>query len=79
MIRSLLLSLALAAPLALLLLLPGAAWRTLSAAAGALLVCLAALRLAQARIGGVTGDVFGFVVELCEATMLLIFVAWAHG
>ncbi len=32
------------------------------------------LRLAKSRIGGVTGDVFGMVVEIVEATVLLAFL-----
>jgi adenosylcobinamide-GDP ribazoletransferase len=43
-----------------------------------LLGCLTALgiyRLARVRLGGVTGDVFGFMVETVEAVILLIFVA----
>lgn len=38
-----------------------------------------ALRLARARLGGVTGDVYGLVVELCELMVLLVFAArpWA--
>jgi adenosylcobinamide-GDP ribazoletransferase len=34
-----------------------------------------ALRLARARLGGVTGDVYGLVVELCELMVLLVFAA----
>jgi adenosylcobinamide-GDP ribazoletransferase len=68
----------LVAPLALLVLM-GDIWRGVAASAAGAIACLAALRLAHARIGGVTGDVFGFVVELCEGTMLLLFVAFAHG
>lgn len=33
------------------------------------------LRLARARIGGVTGDVYGLVVEVCELMTLLVFAA----
>lgn len=33
------------------------------------------LRLSKSRIGGVTGDVFGMVVEVVETVMLLIFVS----
>jgi adenosylcobinamide-GDP ribazoletransferase len=32
------------------------------------------LWLAKARIGGVTGDVFGLVVEIVETTVLLVFL-----
>jgi adenosylcobinamide-GDP ribazoletransferase len=38
-----------------------------------------ALRLARARIGGVTGDVYGLVVELCELAVLLVFAARPWG
>jgi adenosylcobinamide-GDP ribazoletransferase len=46
-------------------------WRSLLSAALAGLACLGVLRLAQARIGGVTGDVYGAVVELSEIALLL--------
>jgi adenosylcobinamide-GDP ribazoletransferase len=39
------------------------------------LVALAAIRVARARLGGVTGDVLGLTVELCEAVVLLVFAA----
>jgi cobalamin synthase len=39
------------------------------------LVTALALRLARARLGGVTGDVFGLVVELSELTILLTYAA----
>jgi adenosylcobinamide-GDP ribazoletransferase len=48
--------------------------RTLIAAALAHLVYLAVIRLARARIGGVTGDVIGLAVELGEVAVLLSFV-----
>jgi adenosylcobinamide-GDP ribazoletransferase len=32
------------------------------------------LRLAKARIGGVTGDVFGMIVEIVEAAVLVAFL-----
>lgn len=47
----------------------------LAAAALATLTMLALVRLARARLGGVTGDVYGLVVEVCEVVMLLAFVA----
>jgi len=35
------------------------------------------LWLAKSRIGGVTGDVFGMVVEVVETVVLLVFSAGA--
>lgn len=66
-------TLAAAAVLPLLLLAVGAWWdlRSLFGAALSGLACLGVLRLAQARIGGVTGDVFGAVAELGEIAFLL--------
>ena len=40
----------------------------------ALLAAAAVLGLAYARINGVTGDVFGMLVEVTETTVLLIFI-----
>lgn len=60
-------------PLALLAL----GWpRTLLAAAAAHLLALAVIRLARARLGGVTGDVMGLTVELGETAVLLAFVVY---
>jgi adenosylcobinamide-GDP ribazoletransferase len=42
----------------------------------ALLVTGLLVRVARARLGGVTGDVFGLVVEMAELTVLLTY-AWA--
>jgi adenosylcobinamide-GDP ribazoletransferase len=65
-------ALALALSLALLLLgdwrVPVAILAAHGAAAGAVL-------LARARLGGVTGDVFGLVVEVSELAVLLIYAA----
>jgi cobalamin synthase len=36
---------------------------------------LALVRLARQRLGGVTGDVYGLVVEVSEVVLLLVFVA----
>jgi adenosylcobinamide-GDP ribazoletransferase len=47
----------------------------LVAAAPASLAALALVRLARQRIGGVTGDVYGLVVEVVETVMLLAFAA----
>ncbi len=65
-----------AALLPLLLLGPALWWqaRSLLGIALAALVCFAVLRLAQARIGGVTGDVLGAVVELTEIALLVAVV-----
>ena len=49
------------------------AWLTWPAVAASWLVCLGVVSLAHARIGGVTGDVFGAVVELSEIAILLVF------
>lgn len=49
-------------------------WRSLVGVAFSGLACLGVLRLAQARIGGMTGDVLGAVVELSEAAFLLAMV-----
>lgn len=64
-------------PLALIVvgLLFTGAWQTVIATALAHLVAIAAIRLARARLGGVTGDVFGLTVELAELTVLLTFAA----
>lgn len=48
--------------------------RTVLAALLAALVTFLILRLARARLGGVTGDVFGLVVEMVELAVLLAFV-----
>jgi adenosylcobinamide-GDP ribazoletransferase len=72
--RSLLLAAVLPAALALL-----GGPRAGLAAGLACVVALAILRLARARLGGVTGDVFGLVVELAELTVLLTFAASASS
>lgn len=50
-------------------------WRGLAGIAAALLAAVGLWRLAQARIGGVTGDVMGAVIELAELAVLLVFAA----
>lgn len=64
------LMLALAGPLALILL---GGWRALAAAACGHVVAFGLARLARARLGGVTGDVLGLIVELAELTVLLAY------
>lgn len=49
--------------------------RGLVGAALATLAMLALVRLARERLGGVTGDVYGLVVEVSEVVMLLVCVA----
>lgn len=49
-------------------------WRSLAGVALSGLACLLVLRLAQARIGGVSGDVYGAVVELSEIALLISMV-----
>ena len=58
-----------------LLLAGGALWPSLLAITVAGAAALAAVRLALARLGGVTGDVLGLVVEVSEISLLLAFVA----
>ncbi len=53
----------------------GDAWRTLAAVGGGALCAWGLRRLAQARLGGVTGDVYGLVVEVSETALLLVFAA----
>lgn len=50
-------------------------WRSLAAVAAAHVVALGAIAVARHRLGGVTGDVFGLVVELGELAILLAFAA----
>ncbi len=50
-------------------------WRALMAVVVAGLVTVAIVGLARARLGGVTGDVFGLTVELTELAALLVFAA----
>jgi adenosylcobinamide-GDP ribazoletransferase len=59
------------------LLLIGGGWqngRTVLAALLASLVVFFILRLARSRLGGVTGDVYGLVVEMAELMVLIAFV-----
>ncbi|MEX1019304.1 MAG: adenosylcobinamide-GDP ribazoletransferase [Litorilinea sp.] len=59
----------------------GSAWASGWAAVGAVVaatLCMGAIiRFARARIGGVTGDVLGLGVELCELSVLLAYCAIA--
>ncbi len=57
-------------PLALAIL---AGWQGLLAVGLALLVVFGAVRLARSRLGGLTGDVLGLIVELSELAVLLAF------
>jgi adenosylcobinamide-GDP ribazoletransferase len=50
-------------------------WRGILAVLASLGAAALVLALARSRIGGVTGDVFGMVVEVVEAVVLLVFVA----
>lgn len=47
-------------------------WQGLLALLLALLAAVLLLRTARRRIGGMTGDVFGCLVEMCEAVILLV-------
>lgn len=51
------------------------AWRLLIAILLAHLVALTVIAFARARLGGVTGDVFGLTVEITELVTLLTFAA----
>ena len=69
--------LAIAAIVPVLLVVAGG-WRggpTVPALLLALVATFAILRLARKRLGGVTGDVFGLVVEMSELVVLLAFTA----
>jgi adenosylcobinamide-GDP ribazoletransferase len=48
-------------------------WRGVLASVAGLGAAGLVLWLAKSRIGGVTGDVFGMVVEIVEVVVLLIF------
>jgi adenosylcobinamide-GDP ribazoletransferase len=49
-------------------------WRGLIAAGLAHMAALGIFRLARSRLGGVTGDVYGLIVEVTELVVLLTFV-----
>jgi adenosylcobinamide-GDP ribazoletransferase len=49
-------------------------WRGLIAAGLAHLAALGIFRLVRSRLGGVTGDVYGLIVEVTELVVLLTFV-----
>ncbi len=50
-----------------------AGWPGLAAVLAAHLLAWLVFRFAHARLGGLTGDVFGLLVELAEITVLIIF------
>ncbi len=52
-------------------------WRWLAAVALGLIVAWVIIRVARARLGGVTGDVLGLTVELTELVVVLVFAAQA--
>jgi cobalamin 5'-phosphate synthase/cobalamin synthase len=58
-------------PLVLLGLLAPFDWRSIFGVGLSAVACFGVLRLAEARIGGVTGDVYGAVVELSEIALIL--------
>jgi adenosylcobinamide-GDP ribazoletransferase len=64
-----------AALVPLVLAFAGAPLRSLPAMLVALGVTWSAIQLAKKRLGGVTGDVYGLVVELAEVAVLLVFAA----
>jgi adenosylcobinamide-GDP ribazoletransferase len=59
----------------LLLFYPTFSARHFAAAAAALVTVIAIVHFARTRVGGVTGDVLGTVVECCELVILLAFAA----
>lgn len=48
-------------------------WQGLLALAAGLLATFVILRLARSNLGGVTGDVFGLLIEITEVVVLLVF------
>jgi adenosylcobinamide-GDP ribazoletransferase len=48
----------------------------LVATAAGLLAAVGAARFMTVRLGGLTGDVFGAVVEVAELAVLLVVIAW---
>lgn len=48
-------------------------WRSLAAVALVHLMAWLIFKIARSRLGGMTGDIFGFIVELSEAATMLIF------
>jgi adenosylcobinamide-GDP ribazoletransferase len=50
-------------------------WRGLAALAAAHVAAATVFAVARARLGGLTGDVFGLTVELAELAVLLVFAA----
>lgn len=59
-------------PLALII---GGGWRAVAASLLAGLVAAACIAFARRRLGGVTGDVYGLVVETAELAVLLVYAA----
>jgi adenosylcobinamide-GDP ribazoletransferase len=65
------LGIAVVLPLGLLAAAASYDWRSLLGVGLSAAACIGVVRLAEARIGGVTGDVYGAVVELSEIALLL--------
>jgi adenosylcobinamide-GDP ribazoletransferase len=51
-------------------------WRAIIAAGLATISSLIILRFARSRIGGVTGDVFGLIIEVAELVVLITYAAF---
>jgi adenosylcobinamide-GDP ribazoletransferase len=48
-------------------------WQAVAVVAAALLLAWLVFRLAHARLGGLTGDVYGLIAELSELAVLVGF------
>lgn len=55
-------------------------WRRgICAAAAAIVVCLLCRRMALSKFGGITGDIQGFFLQICELAMAYVMVGLQYG
>lgn len=47
-------------------------------AAAAILVCLSCRRMAMKKFGGITGDIQGFFLQVCELSMAFVVILYQH-